>query len=867
MTDHDELANVDASQAARIIERLLGNAWATDAAGRFVYVTPAALTFLGLTLDDINAASDDNSFGWKQAIHPEDYAEAAAMWRRCLETGEQYSVQHRMLRATGDYGWARSTGQPVRDRAGAITGWYGTVIDADVVPVGGTTATRRAGAPDDASGQRVSPALGNVHPHDRPTVEQATARAFFHGVPQVSSYRQLQADGSYRWVDFRVEPEHGASVAVEPAVARQEERWTTASSLGETAEAVKAARAIENLYGGAWAMDATGQFTYATPTAQTSIAMVLEDLNLLLDGKPFLDGGEQGWQRGTHPDDRPHVGASLRHALKTGEYWNFEYRVLRANGAYVWHRAAARPTRDSQGRITGWYGATLDIDVYKKTEAALLERERQLLQLIDSVPALIWSTMPDGTPTYVNRRFTAVTGATLEDITAPDGSPSLSVIHPEDRHVAREAVQRSFASGAPYRQRYRQRRADGTYRWTETRAEPLRDENGAILQWYGVSSDIHDLITAQDSLRERERFLWQLVETLPAMIDCAGPDGEPIFRGQQLREFLGYELEELDGREKSRLTATLDAGVHPEDLAGVKETYARSLQTGEPYAKRHRLRRFDGEYRWVETRAAPMRSEDGAIVQWNVICLDIDREVRAQENLLLAQRGLAHASQAASLAELSASIAHEVNQPLSAVINYSAACQGWLTADPPNLERAQRSLERIIRSANSASEVVGRVRALFKQSTDKRTYTAIENVITEARDLVIGEAGRRGVRIEIECDRNLRPAPFDRIQIQQVLVNLIRNGIDAMAYAYTDRFVHVQARQKDGFVRIEVSDQGHGIQHPEKMFEPFFTTKDQGMGMGLSICRSIVESHGGELWAEENDPLGARLIFTLPAEP
>ncbi|MGO4840237.1 PAS domain-containing protein, partial [Rhizobiaceae sp. 2RAB30] len=161
------------------------------------------------------------------------------------------------------------------------------------------------------------------------------------------------------------------------------------------------------------------------------------------------------------------------------------------------------------------------------------------------------------------------------------------------------------------------------------------------------------------------------------------PDGEPIYRSQQLRAFLGYQLEQLDGTGKSRLTGTLDAGVHPDDVSGVKTQYARCLATGEPYARRHRLRRFDGEYRWVETRAAPMRNSNGEIIQWNVFCLDIDGEVRAQEALRLAQDRLSRASQAASLAELSASIAHEVNQPLAAVVANSHACHRWLSAAPP----------------------------------------------------------------------------------------------------------------------------------------------------------------------------------------
>ena len=164
----------------------------------------------------------------------------------------------------------------------------------------------------------------------------------------------------------------GSKAMIDPAIARQTDDWTMAESLGESAEAVRAAMVVENLYGCAWALDASGQFTYATATAQALMAMTLSELNLLLDERPFLDGGEQGWQRSAHPQDREKVGDSLRRALRSGQDWNCEYRVLRADGSYVWHRAAARPTRDSQGRITGWYGSTLDIDVYMRTEPALV---------------------------------------------------------------------------------------------------------------------------------------------------------------------------------------------------------------------------------------------------------------------------------------------------------------------------------------------------------------------------------------------------------------------------------------------------------------------------------------------------------------
>jgi PAS domain S-box-containing protein len=480
----------------------------------------------------------------------------------------------------------------------------------------------------------------------------------------------------------------------------------------------------------------------------------------------------------------------------------------------------------------------------------------------------IWCVTPGGDPAYINKTMMDYIGLSLEDFDAEGGLPSAvqSLVHPDDRAALLAALTHSFSTGDAFALKFRNRRSDGSYRWQDGRAEPLRDESGRIVRWFGANVDIHDFVVAQEALRESERSLWQLVETLPVMIDCAAPDGEPRYRSRQLREFLGYELEQLDGTGKSRLAGTLDAGVHPDDLAGVKENYARSLATGEPYQRKHRLRRFDGEYRWVDTRAAPMRNAEGAIVQWNVACLDIDGEVRAQEELRLAQDRLARASQAASLAELSASIAHEVNQPLAAVVANSHACQRWLKADPPNLDRAQKTVERIIRDANAAADVVGRIRALFRQSTETRTDTTLGGVIAEARRLMAEEAMRRSVRVDVEVESNLPPVALDRVQIQQVLVNLMRNGMEAMDAVAGDRVLGVHARRMGDVIQIKVSDRGQGIEDTDRIFEPFFTTKGEGMGMGLAICRSIVESHGGRLCAEKNEPNGATFVFTLPVE-
>ena len=374
----------------------------------------------------------------------------------------------------------------------------------------------------------------------------------------------------------------------------------------------------------------------------------------------------------------------------------------------------------------------------------------------------------------------------------------------------------------------------------------------------------HQLAVA--TLRQSERSLRELVETLPMHIWCTAADGKPIYFSRQFRDFIGFDVTDKDGGGASRLANVLNAIIHPDDLEQVSTLYARSLATGESYAQKHRLRRFDGQYRWVETRAAPMRNSDGAIVQWNGGCLDIDEQVQAEDALRRASDGLAQATQAASLAELSASIAHEVNQPLAAIVANSQACHRWLSTEPPNIERAKIIAERITRDANSASDVVGRIRALFRHAPDTRSPEDINRLIGEVCRLMADKFTVQNIRIEVDLEPGLPPVALDRVQVQQALVNLIRNGIEAMdSAAGSGRRLQIRScRDGRDAIRIEVRDAGAGFKDAERAFQPFFTTKQNGMGMGLTICRSIIESHGGRLWVANDGIRGATVAFTLP---
>ncbi len=567
-----------------------------------------------------------------------------------------------------------------------------------------------------------------------------------------------------------------------------------------------------------------------------------------------------------HPDDAGELLATARHSFATGAPFAMKYRMRRGDGVYRWVEGRGEPLRDQGGAIAQWYVISIDIDDEMRAQEALRRSERQLQQMIDAVPALIWCMTPEGIPCYLNRRAVDVTGLSLKDMIAPDGSRSLTVIHPDQRGAVNEIFALAVATGTPLLARYRQRRANGPHRWVESRAEPLRDDAGAIIQWYGVSVDIDDLVKAQETLRSREQELSQLVDMVPSLLWRLSPKGEPTFFSKRLVEFCGRDVGDFDKPGTDRLATAMATLFHPDDIVLLRETLNRSLLTGESFSLTYRMRRMDGVYRWMSGRAEPLRDDTGRIIQWFGLSQDIDDQVRVEEELHLARESLTRASQAASLAELSAAIAHEVNQPLAAIVANSSACQAWLAATPPNLERARKSVERIIDNAHSAGEVVRHIRALFKRSEETRTSTTLESIIRDAHSLMAEEAARRRIRMKIDVESNLPPVALDRVQVQQVLVNLIRNGMDAMDSVADDRVLGVRVHRPGEAIQIDISDRGGGIEFTEKIFEPFFTTKAHGMGMGLAICRSIVEAHGGRLWAENNEPQGATFTFTLPVE-
>jgi PAS domain S-box-containing protein len=366
---------------------------------------------------------------------------------------------------------------------------------------------------------------------------------------------------------------------------------------------------------------------------------------------------------------------------------------------------------------------------------------------------------------------------------------------------------------------------------------------------------------AEDKLRNSERSLRQLTETIPQMLWSAGADGAIDYCNQRVLDYTGLSPEQVQG-------AGWMKSVHQDEIEKMEQAWRAAVSTGELFQYEFRGRRAaDRAYRWCISSALPLRDQEGRVIKWFGSVVDLHDWKEAQQALQMAQVELARVSRLTTMGELAASIAHEVNQPLTAVTNNSSACLRLLAADNLKPEVLHRALGEIVADGNRASAVVARIRAFIKKEPVEKNRINMNDVIQEVLALADRELYENRVRLERQLTKALPLVLADRVQMQQVLLNLIMNGIEAMI-PVTDkpRSLCVESRvDESGDILVAIRDSGTGLgSAADRVFTPFFTTKANGMGMGLSISRSLVENHGGRLWAMPNSPIGAVFSFTLP---
>jgi PAS domain S-box-containing protein len=525
-----------------------------------------------------------------------------------------------------------------------------------------------------------------------------------------------------------------------------------------------------------------------------------------------------------------------------------------------WH-----PLKDAAGSILGINVVAEEITERKRAEAALAESEARFRELADNMSQFAWTTDAIGRRTWFNKRWQDYTGMTLEEVQDTEWQ---KLLHPDHVERVGKRIRESYGSGTPWEDTFPLRGRNGDFRWFLTRAMPIRNEAGDVVRWFGTDTDVTRQVEAEGALRslnetlerriaeqakERDR-IWNVSQDLLVVADVAG---RLLSINPAWTATLVWSEGELLGR-------TFEWLCHPDDRARTHVELARLAEGRTTLPFETRFRQKSDSYRWLSWRGV---AEKGRLY---AVARDVTDLKIAREQLRTSRRELGQVSRQMTVGAMTASIAHEVNQPLAAIVTNADAGLRWLSREEPDLDEVRALLRRIVSDGHRASEVIVSIRSMFgKGAREKNSLVSVNDLLGDVLALVNGELESHQILLRTEMLDGLPLVMAERVQLQQVLLNLIMNAIEAMSsVADRERVLSVSSMACEADqVLITLKDSGTGIDpaHMDRIFDAFFTTKDRGMGMGLSICRSIVESHGGQLWASPHSPHGTIFHLKLPS--
>jgi PAS domain S-box-containing protein len=696
-----------------------------------------------------------------------------------------------------------------------------------------------------------------IHPEDRETA----SRNFWDGVRSGLSFametRSLRArDGTYRWhltqavvlrdAEGKVLKFVGTTTDIDDQKRAQEKLRTSESNLREI---------LDNIPALVCTVSSAGQILLPNRRLLDYFGRTLEEVN--------------SWPTNDiiHPDERPRAVVEVTHAMTTGTPYMGEVRYQRADGAYRWHHVHIVPVRDADGRITVWYGHITDIDDRKRAEEKLRQEQKELQRsevrkaaIVDSALDCIVTIDHDGCITEFNpaaehafgHRRDEVLGKHLADVIVP---PSLREKH-------RQGFARYLATGEARmlgkRIEMTAVRADGSEFPVELAITRIPLEGPP--SFTGYLRDITERKRAEQELQRSEAFLAEAQHLSRIGSFSWRVATDEITWSEQL-----YRIFQID-RDAQVSFELIGRRIHPEDLSVFQEHIEQSRRERSDVEIGFRLQMPDGSVKHVHV-AAHFRRDHGRPEYFGAV-QDVTERRASEEALSKARSELARVAGVTSLGVLTASIAHEVNQPLSGIVTNASTCLRMLASDPPNVEGARETAQRTIRDGNRASEVITRLRELFSKKSVTTQSIDLNEAAREVIALSLSELQRSRVMLRPELADDLPLVSGDRVQLQQVILNLLRNAVDAMG-TVDDRprelVVRTETDDEDR-VRLSVSDVGIGFeaQAADRLFEAFYTTKGEGMGIGLSVSRSIIERHSGRLWATPNDGPGVTFAFSIP---
>jgi PAS domain S-box-containing protein len=833
---------------------------------------------------------EPSASSWQSVVYPEDLPRHRDKWEESFATGRPLNSEARWRRAAdGEYRWLWARAVPLRDEQGNILKWYGVLTDIEDRKRAEEALKRSEAylteaqrlshtgswAWDVATGKYVywseelfrifgfdpQERIGTLeevsrrfHPEDRNRWKENFEKSLREKVDTFNECRFVMPDGTVKHLHLVRHPVLNAAGEVVQLVG-------TALDITEHKRAAEAQRRSEAYLAEAERLSHTG--SWAFDLASNKYIYVSEECLRIfgLNAEEDLPTRE-AVSRLIHREDWDTVKEAFEKSVREKVDTTSEFRIALASGTTKHIQATRHPVLNGAGEVVQLVGTAIDITERKRAEEALRRSEAYLAEGQRLTHTGSWA-LDTATDKYI---YWSEEMFRIYGFDPKEGLPTRQAVFqralPVDLNGLERSFQQSLREKVDNSQEYRFALPDGTVKHVYITRHLVLNEAGEFATMVGTSVDITERKRAEQELREGERRFRTFVDHAGDAFFVYDLEQRVVVDvNREACESLGYAREELVG--KSPRAFHLDS--YEAELESITERAA----AGQTVIDRHRHLRKDGTMFPVEVHTGLVSYAGRRFLL--MVARDISERLQVEEQrerLRQLEADLAHIDRVNILGELAASIAHEVNQPLSGIVSSGGACLRWLAADPPNLAEVREAVRRIIGAGKHAGEVIARIRALTKRTAAPKEKLDLNETIREVLVLVGDEAKRNKVIIRTPFADDLSPVLGDRVQFQQVVLNLVINGIEAMSsVSERARELVITTRNIDPEqVQVTVEDSGTGIDPNtiSKVFDPFYTTKPGGMGMGLSISRSILQHHGGRLWATAKDGPGTSFHFTLP---
>jgi PAS domain S-box-containing protein len=573
-----------------------------------------------------------------------------------------------------------------------------------------------------------------------------------------------------------------------------------------------------------------------------------------------------GWKKFLHPEDFPKTANAFFHAIQTGESYENLQRVRRVDGEYRWHHVRAEPLRDREGRIIEWYGLSVDIDEGKKIEERLRSSEAYLAEaqrLTHTATAAYDATK---ILYFSDEAFRLFGFDPLQGL--PSREAVWQRIHPDDVDTVSEKTERALRERRRFQNEFRLKLPDGTVKHVDADILPVFSATGELVEIIATAVDVTERKRAEDTLRRGEALLAQaqrLSHTGTWLLD--GTTRQFLYWSDESYRIWGFDpLQGLPSRDD------MWERIHPDDRERLWEEVQEALREQRDFFEEFRILLPDETVKYLEANTHHEFSPLGVLLE--VVCTNVDvterkRTQDERERLRQLEADLAHINRLSMMGELAASLSHEILHPIATARNNARAGMRFLEMSPPNLNEVREALGCVVRDADRAKDIVGRIRSQIKRAPPRKERFDLNEAINEVIVMVRSATAKDAISVSTRLMDGLVPVQGDRVQVQQVLVNLILNAVEAMSSVEGEtRELSITTEQSQPCgILVAVHDSGPGIDpvNLDRVFEPFYTTKTSGVRMGLSICQTIINGHGGRLWMRANEPRGTVFQFILPA--